>query len=76
MYTPGRRRQPPGPLRLRPAAGRKAAATQRIDDAIPGAGGSWGRAWRQPEDLPNDEQIEAVLDEFEETAWAGPEPDR
>ena len=32
-------------------------------------------AWA-PEDRPTDEQIEAVLDEFEKTAWAGLEPDR
>ncbi len=32
-------------------------------------------AWA-PEDQPTDEQIEAVLDEFEKTAWAGLEPDR
>ena len=32
-------------------------------------------AWA-PEDKPTDEQIEAVLDEFEKTAWAGLEPDR
>ena len=32
-------------------------------------------AWA-PEDEPTDEQIEAVLDEFEKTAWAGLEPDR
>ena len=32
-------------------------------------------AWA-PEDGPTDEQIEAVLDEFETTAWAGLEPDR
>ena len=32
-------------------------------------------AWA-PEDKPADEQIEAVLDEFEKTAWAGLEPDR
>ena len=32
-------------------------------------------AWA-PEDEPTDEQIEAVLDAFEETAWAGLEPDR
>ena len=29
-----------------------------------------------PEDQPTDEQIETVLDAFEETAWAGLEPDR
>ena len=32
-------------------------------------------AWA-PEDEPTDEQIGAVLDAFEETAWAGLEPDR
>ena len=32
-------------------------------------------AWA-PEDEPTDEQIEAVLDEFEKTAWAGLESDR
>ena len=32
-------------------------------------------AWAT-EDEPTDEQIEAVLDAFEETAWAGLEPDR
>ena len=32
-------------------------------------------AWA-PDDQPTDEQIEAVLDAFEETAWAGLEPDR
>ena len=32
-------------------------------------------AWA-PEDRPTDAQIEAVLDEFEKTAWAGLEPDR
>ncbi len=32
-------------------------------------------AWA-PEDKPSDEQIEAVLDEFEKTAWAGLEQDR
>ena len=32
-------------------------------------------AWA-PEDRPTDEQIEAVLDAFEKTAWAGLEPDR
>ena len=32
-------------------------------------------AWA-PEDQPTDEQIGAVLDAFEETAWAGLEPDR
>ena len=32
-------------------------------------------AWA-PEDRPTDEQIGAVLDEFEKTAWAGLEPDR
>ena len=32
-------------------------------------------AW-SPEDRPTDTQIEAVLDEFEKTAWAGLEPDR
>ncbi|MDE2763403.1 MAG: relaxase/mobilization nuclease domain-containing protein, partial [Gemmatimonadota bacterium] len=32
-------------------------------------------AWA-PEDQPTDEQIEAVLDAFEKTAWAGLEPDR
>ncbi|MXW67665.1 MAG: relaxase/mobilization nuclease domain-containing protein [Gemmatimonadales bacterium] len=32
-------------------------------------------AWA-PEDRPTGEQIEAVLDEFEKTAWAGLEPDR
>ena len=32
-------------------------------------------AWA-PEDRPTSEQIEAVLDEFERTAWAGLEPDR
>ncbi len=32
-------------------------------------------AWA-PEDRPTDEQIEAVLDEFEKTAWAGLDPDR
>ena len=31
-------------------------------------------AWA-PDDRPTDEQIEAVLDEFEKTAWAGLEPD-
>ena len=31
-------------------------------------------AW-SPDDGPTDEQIEAVLDEFETTAWAGLEPD-
>ena len=29
-----------------------------------------------PEDRPTDAQIEAVLDELEQTAWAGLEPDR
>ena len=29
-----------------------------------------------PEDRPTDDQIGAVLDEFEKTAWAGLEPDR
>ncbi len=32
-------------------------------------------AWA-PEDRPTEEQIEALLDEFEKTAWAGLEPDR
>ena len=32
-------------------------------------------AWA-PEDRPTDAQIDAVLDEFERTAWAGLEPDR
>ena len=32
-------------------------------------------AWA-PEDRPTDAQIEAVLDRFEQTAWAGLEPDR
>ena len=32
-------------------------------------------AWA-PEDQPTEEQIGAVLDEFEKTAWAGLEPDR
>ena len=32
-------------------------------------------AWA-PDDRPTDAQIEAVLDEFEKTAWAGLEPDR
>ena len=32
-------------------------------------------AWA-PEDEPTDEQIDTVLDDFEETAWAGLEPDR
>ena len=32
-------------------------------------------AWA-PEDRPTDAQIEAVLDKFEQTAWAGLEPDR
>ena len=32
-------------------------------------------AWA-PEDRPTGEQIEAVLDEFEKTAWVGLEPDR
>ena len=32
-------------------------------------------AWA-PEDAPTDEQIGAVLDEFEKTAWPGLEPDR
>ena len=32
-------------------------------------------AWA-PEDQPTDEHIEAVVDEFEKTAWAGLEPDR
>ena len=32
-------------------------------------------AWT-PEDRPTDAQIEAVLDKFEKTAWAGLEPDR
>ena len=32
-------------------------------------------AWA-PEDRPTDAQINAVLDEFEKTAWAGLEPDR
>ena len=32
-------------------------------------------AWA-PDDQPTDEQIEAVLDAFEKTAWAGLEPDR
>ena len=32
-------------------------------------------AWA-PEDRPTGEQIEAVFDEFEKTAWAGLEPDR
>ena len=31
---------------------------------------------RAPEDRPTDAQIEAVLDKFEQTAWAGLEPDR
>ena len=31
-------------------------------------------AWA-PDDLPTDAQIEAVLDKFEQTAWAGLEPD-
>ena len=31
-------------------------------------------AWA-PEDRPTDAQIEAVLDKFEDTAWAGLEPD-
>ena len=31
---------------------------------------------RAPEDPPTDALIEAVLDEFEKTAWAGLEPDR
>ena len=29
-----------------------------------------------PEDRPTDAQIEAVLDKFEQTAWAGLKPDR
>ena len=32
-------------------------------------------AWA-PDDHPTDEQIEAVVDDFEKTAWAGLEPDR
>ena len=32
-------------------------------------------AWA-PDDRPTEGQIEAVLDEFEKTAWAGLEPDR
>ena len=32
-------------------------------------------AWA-PDDRPTEEQIEALLDEFEKTAWAGLEPDR
>ena len=32
-------------------------------------------AWA-PEDRPTDAQIEAVLDKFEQTAWAGLQPDR
>ena len=32
-------------------------------------------AWA-PENRPSDAQINAVLDEFEKTAWAGLEPDR
>ena len=32
-------------------------------------------AWA-PDDQPTDEHIEAVVDEFEKTAWAGLEPDR
>ena len=32
-------------------------------------------AWA-PEDRPTDVQLEAVLDKFERTAWAGLEPDR
>ena len=32
-------------------------------------------AWA-PDDRPTDAQIEAVLDKFEQTAWAGLEPDR
>ena len=32
-------------------------------------------AWA-PDDTPTDAQIDAVLDAFEETAWAGLEPDR
>ncbi len=32
-------------------------------------------AWA-PDDQPTEEQIEAFLDEFEKTAWAGLEPDR
>ena len=32
-------------------------------------------AWA-PEDNPTDAQIEAVLDKFERTAWAGLQPDR
>ena len=32
-------------------------------------------AWA-PEDQPTDAQIDAVLDKFEQTAWAGLEPDR
>ena len=32
-------------------------------------------AWA-PEDRPTDAQVNAVLDEFEKTAWAGLEPDR
>ncbi len=32
-------------------------------------------AWA-PDDHPTDEQIEAILDAFEKTAWAGLEPDR
>ena len=32
-------------------------------------------AWA-PDDRPTDAQIEAVLDEFEKTAWAGLEPER
>ncbi len=29
-----------------------------------------------PEDRPTDAQIEAVLDKFKQTAWAGLQPDR
>ena len=32
-------------------------------------------AWA-PEDQPSDQDIDRVLDEFEQTAWAGLEPDR
>ena len=32
-------------------------------------------AWA-PEDRPTDAQVDAVLDEFDKTAWAGLEPDR
>ena len=32
-------------------------------------------AWA-PDDQPTDEHIEAVVDDFEKTAWAGLEPDR